>query len=488
MASIRRSLVLSFAQRYTSLLIGVPSIMVLARFLTPAETGIFSVALAFTNLAHMLRDFGVSDYLIQEHQLDRDKLRSAFTITGAMACLMALAIFFGAPAIARLYDQAGVGKVLRVIAVNFLLIPIGSNASSMMRRELAYGALYIRNTAESATRNFASVGLAVAGFSYMSLAWGSLAGITVGTLATVILRPRYITLLPSFRHWRAVVSFGHKMIAIDVLQQLTINSKDMVLGRTLGFAATGLYSRGAGLVNLFYRNFTSAIQSVAYPTFAQRNREGRDVSALYAKSIAYLTAIAWPLFAFAALMAHPIILAAYGSQWIAAVPVLRLIAIGAAISMLYSYSGQLLTAAGHINARLYTRVIAQPIQIGLIVAAAFYSIEAVAAVKIVMALFNIVLQYQQLHKHLGLRFSTVLRATFTSAAVTATSSVVPAAILALAVTGKLSNPWVEVIAGGAGWAVVWLISIVAFKHPLYEELQSAWARIYRRFYPRRSGT
>jgi O-antigen/teichoic acid export membrane protein len=213
MPSIRRSLVLSFAQKYTSLLIGVPSIMLLARFLTPEETGIFSVSIALSNLAHMLRDFGVGDYLIQEHSLNREKLRTAFTITAGMAWLMALGLYLAGPAATDFFGEAGVGQVLSVIALNFVLIPFGSPASALMRRELAYGALYIKDTTEALTRNAASVTLAISGFSYMSLAWGSLAGIAAGTIATAILRPRDVWLRPSLQYCARWSPSGKKSLS-----------------------------------------------------------------------------------------------------------------------------------------------------------------------------------------------------------------------------------------------------------------------------------
>lgn len=488
MPSVRRSLVLSFAQKYTSLLISVPTVMVLARFLTPAETGIFSVALAMTELAHMLRDFGVGDYLIQERDLDREKLRTAFTVTGITAWLMALAVFWGAPAAARFYAQPGIENVMRVVALNFLILPFGSSASAMMRRELAYGALYVRNTVETLARCATSISMAALGFSYMSLAWGALAGIAAGTLATAVLRPRYVLLWPSLKYFRSVISFGQKMIVIDVLRQLANSGNEMVTGRTLGVAATGLYSRGAGLVNLFANNFQGAIRSVVFPAFAQRSREGWDANKLFAKSIAYVTAIAWPFYAFAVIMAYPIILAAYGSQWLAAVPVLRLIAVAAGIATLTSYAGQLQMATGHVNSFLHTQLITHPLRLGLTIVAAFYSIEAVAAVQVVMAFVGIAVQYHQLHKYLDLHFLTVLRATYTSAVIALLSSIVPLAVLALAVTGRLSNPWIELVAAGAGWAIGWLVGLFAFKHPLSGELTTAGARAYKRIYLRREAS
>jgi O-antigen/teichoic acid export membrane protein len=283
-----------------------------------------------------------------------------------------------------------------------------------------------------------------------------------------------------------VVSFGQKIIVIDILQQLAGNGQEIVMGRMLGFTATGLFSRGAGLINLFKRKFQSAVSSVAYPAFAERSRQGRDVNGLFAKSIAYLTGVAWPFYAFSAIMAYPIILAAYGTQWIAAAPVLRILAIAQIIATLSLYTGKLQMATGHINSFLFTRLIVHPTRLALTIAAAFYSIEAVAAVQVVMAFINLALQYWKLHQNLDLQFMTVLRGTYKSAAITVISSLVPLAILALVLTDRLDNPWVELFVAGTGWGAGWLIGLFALKHPLAEEITSAWAHVAKRFYLRQS--
>jgi len=64
--SVRRSLALSFAQRYVATIITFVSTLILARLLLPAQIGIFSLCAAFVAIASVVRDFGVSEYLIQE--------------------------------------------------------------------------------------------------------------------------------------------------------------------------------------------------------------------------------------------------------------------------------------------------------------------------------------------------------------------------------------------------------------------------------------
>ena len=65
MNSVRKSILYSLAQNYLILVTQLITSMVLARILSPAEVGVFSVAAALSGLASVVRDFGVAEYLIQ---------------------------------------------------------------------------------------------------------------------------------------------------------------------------------------------------------------------------------------------------------------------------------------------------------------------------------------------------------------------------------------------------------------------------------------
>jgi len=69
-------------------LISFGASIVLARLLTPAEIGTFSVAAAFVALAQMFRDFGIGSYLVQEKELTPLRFRSAASLTLVSAWTM----------------------------------------------------------------------------------------------------------------------------------------------------------------------------------------------------------------------------------------------------------------------------------------------------------------------------------------------------------------------------------------------------------------
>ena len=90
--SVRKSLAYSFLDRYASLLIGIVSTMVLARLLTPAELGVFSVAMAMLAIAATVRDMGAGNYLLQEKDLTSDRIRAVWALQLGLGVLVSIAM------------------------------------------------------------------------------------------------------------------------------------------------------------------------------------------------------------------------------------------------------------------------------------------------------------------------------------------------------------------------------------------------------------
>ena len=65
MNAVRRSFLFSGIDRYATQLVSVGTMAVMARLLTPSQTGLFLVASAVVLLAENFRDFGVGTYIVQ---------------------------------------------------------------------------------------------------------------------------------------------------------------------------------------------------------------------------------------------------------------------------------------------------------------------------------------------------------------------------------------------------------------------------------------
>ncbi|MGB7757403.1 MAG: lipopolysaccharide biosynthesis protein, partial [Salinisphaera sp.] len=377
-ASIRVALMFSGAQQYTDFLITFPSIMILSRLLTPAQVGVYSVAVAFVNLVHMLRDFGTTEYLVQVKTLDRDTTRSAFTVTLVIAWTLAAAIFLASPLIADFFNEDGLGNVLRILSITYLLLPIGSTTSALLVRDMQFGIRYKINTTELVVQNVVTISLAWYGWGYYSPAWGAVAGMVTTVLGCLYWGRHHRIRGIGLKQWRPVLEFGSKKTFGTIMTQLGEGAPDFVIGRLLGFAQVGMFSRGYGLVRMFNENLSGAISAVSYSAFSQQHRDGGSASSLFLRSITYITGVGWPFLGFASLMSFPIIRVFFGDQWDAAAPILRYLAMASALSLLVLQYQNLLTAVGRVGLATLWMTAWQILTVGALSAGAFISITAVA--------------------------------------------------------------------------------------------------------------
>ena len=476
MASIRRSLIWSFAGRYSTLTISVISTMILARLLTPEEIGIFSVGYAVLVLGHALRDFGVTGYLIQEHTLTRDRIRSAFGVTMFFAWTMAGVIFATSDAVSEFYGEPGLKDVLNILCITFLLLPFNSPVVALFRRDLAFDKIYRINVARALANSATSIILASHGFGFASLAWASVAGTVTVLILVSIMRPKDTWMLPGWKECRRVFAFGGRTSAAALITEVGNSAPDFVIGRVIGFDALGLFSRARGLFELFNRSVMMGIIRVVMPAFARKDRAGEDVLHIYLTGLCYITVLAWPFFIFVGFMAFPIVRFMFGDQWDAAVPLIQIMCFGGILLPFNTLARPTLLALGAATHNLRVHSIVQPVTVLVVIGAAYHSLEAVALQVPVMAAFMFVVSFKYVRMHIGISPHGIWNAVSKSAGVAIVSGIVPGLVY-MAMNTYTVSVWLVLPISAIVTGCVWLGSLLLLRHPFRKEIALLWSKL-----------
>lgn len=477
--SVRKALLWSFAERYFSLGITIIGTMVLARLLTPAQVGVFSVCAAFTAVASILRDFGVSEFLIQEKELTPEKTRAAFGIAFIVAWSMGIIVFCSRSIVASYFGEPGVASVLAVMSLNFFILPFASPAYALLNREMAFRKIFFVQTVANTVQTAAAITLAFKGYSYMSLAWAPVISISCQTLLLAWLRPRDTFLWPSLNNARSVLGFGSMFVSSRVIETVTNNSHEFFIAKQFGFASVGIFSKASGLIDLFNHNVASAIMRVATPAFAKEHRDGKSLIASYSRGTAILTSLSWPFFGFVAITSAPIIRVLFGPNWQDAATIATILAITILPNALMSLAPNLLAATGNIKRRLKVTLIYGPIHILLIALASTISLEAMAAVFGLSNATMVFLYLRQVSTILQTRIRDILRPSLASLWVALASVCFQA--LAFEACLLLDPPsLVSLIVTGVAAVLGWCLCARLINHPAYAELSrlvlDAWNR------------
>ena len=473
MSATRHSFFFSFAEKYTVLLLGIVATMVLSRLLTPAEVGVYSLGAVLVALAQVVRDFGVGQYLIQEKQLDAVKLRAALATSLLVAWLLAALVLLASAPLAHFYGEPRLTLVLRLLSVNFLLIPFSALTLPMLRRQLRFRAIYAINAANSVVNLLVAVLLALQGYSYMSMVWAALAGSCASLLVSLLVRPRELPWLPGRRGMGDIARFGAYATGGGLVDEAGVAAPDLIIGKLIGIESLALFGKAQSVLNIFNQAITSAISPVVFPLFAARAREGGGqggqggAERVYLRTISYMTALAWPFFLFLACMALPLVKVLYGTQWIGCVPLIRIMCLSSAVYSMFSMARYLFVATGQLHAQVRLDAWAGAIKVALLLAAAPFGLVAVAWAVVLSNVLRSWLNYGCLRRLSALDWRILTRALRKSLLLCGLSAVAPVASLLWL---PADTPALLALAGTALVTLLcWLAGLFLLKHELAGE-------------------
>lgn len=410
----RRSFVYSFSEKYTLLVLNTIGTMVLARWLSPADVGVYAVGAVLVGLVQVLRDFGVGAYLIQEKDLDAPKLRAALGVSMLIAWTLAALVLAGSYPAAWFYHDPRLRTVLQLLAINFLLIPFSAVVLPCLRRQMRFSAIFAINVSQCAAQLLCSVVLAIQGWGYLSLALGAVAGAVATLLATLYCRPADLPWLPAWRGAPKVFRFGLVSTAGTLIDEAGVAAPDLIIGKMTGLADVAIYSKAMGVINVFNQLVTAAVSPVIFPLFSAQVRNGQDLRQAYLTTVSYMTALAWPFFVGVALFAQPLVRLLYGQQWDAAAPVIRLICIGSAVYSMFSMARYLFVAMGEVKVQARLDALAVPVRVAAVLVAAPFGLYWVGWAVVMGALFRSWLTYCCLRQLIGLGWRDLAAASFLS--------------------------------------------------------------------------
>ena len=479
MGAVRQSLWISLADSYLGLILRLAGTAIIARLLTPSEVGVLAVAAVFSGLASMFRDFGVAEYMIQERDLTRKKIAATLTLNIMVSWLMAAAMFAGSGLAAAFYKEPGVGEVMRVQAICFLLVPFGAVTMAYFRRELNFRPVLICNILGNVTGFVVSVALALMGYSYMSLAWSALAAIIVTVAGSMWYRPAILPRWPAWAGVAEVFHFSKFASLVYLFGQVGKGAPEMIIGRALGMADVAMFSRAGGLIEMFQRMALRPVMFVCMPYFARSDREEGEIATAYLKSVSYLTAVGWPCLAFMGIAAFSAIRIVYGPQWGAAVPLAQILVAAFAVELVHAMSREALLARGHARAANSLQIWLVLLQIAGLLAAVPWGVTGAAIGLAVATLLGALVAQIYLRRHLGLSGRELLRTCGGSLVVTA-GAVAPAAAWAAFAGVTLDNYIAFGVLGALLTALSWLATLALLDHAVMHELRGMVAKWKRK--------
>ncbi|MBI5618906.1 MAG: lipopolysaccharide biosynthesis protein [Gammaproteobacteria bacterium] len=332
------------ALRLSIKFIGLISMTILARVLMPADFGLVTLAATVYGFIELLRAFGFDTALIQRQRTSREHYDTAFTMRLIFSTAGALLLVAIASAAARYYRNPDLTDVLRAMAGLFFLEGLTNIGVVEFQKQLTFHKEFMYRISVKLIGLVVTLGAAFTLRNY----WALLLGMFATTATTIVIgylahpfRPRL-----DLSRSRDIMGFSSWVIVGNALVYLNQHAQNMILGRAKGIDVLGMYGIAFEFATLTTSEIVAPINRATFPGYAKVANDKTALYDLFLNVQSYIAIIAMASAAGMAAVAPTMVPVVLGEKWLAAVPVLQLLALGSAVSSLNTNIGYVFTAMG----------------------------------------------------------------------------------------------------------------------------------------------
>lgn len=466
---IGKSIFFSAIAQYLTQVIRFASVVIISRILSPDSIGLYSIASSFLFIIMELRTIGVAQYIIREHELDLEKIRSSYGVMLSITWGFGLLIAATAGLVADFYNREELTGILYILAAGFFLAPYTSLITALLSREFAFEkVLWIRLIPAVASLGF-SVVFIYLGYEAYSLAIGAVLGTTIQFLICYYYSSYGIFLIPSFKKYRELLSIGLMVTIANISKQVAQHLPLLTLGKVVSMTQVAFFSRAIGLVGFVEMIVLSAVGPIILPYFAKTAKE--DESGLkdaYLKSIQLIGGLALPVFATVSVISYYLIVMLFGENWAPASAISEILCWAIFFQVFHIYLNQALISIKKEKIIFYKEVFLLVLRIICLYLASVYLGEmGVAFTILVINIFEFLLNSYIVKTIIGVNYIDIFRNSLKNFIISLICWTFAAAVLAITnFESALSGFLFFVIV----MPLVWLLSIYITRHPLYEHL------------------
>lgn len=321
------------------------STLLLARLLDQADFGVAAYAITVITLFSSIPALGLGPALIYHDDSDA-VLSTGFWLGLIAACACFGLLWAAAPWSALIFDDPRAVGVTRALALVFPIEALRNVHATLLRKQLAFQRRFVPELLQSIVKGGVAIGLALAGFGYWSLIWGTVSAAAVSVPAYWIAarwRPRLVFDGPTARK---LIPFGSHIVGVDLLGALVRNLDYILVGRLLGAATLGVYVLAFRIPDLLIRNLSRMFGQVLLPLYARVKGDPAAVREAFLATTSYVFAFTAPVALGLSLVAEPLVDTAFGDKWAAVVPVIPPICLYALCVSISFNMGDLYKALG----------------------------------------------------------------------------------------------------------------------------------------------
>lgn len=353
MTSIRKSIgsgiFYTALSKYSNVVISILITAVLARLLTPTEFGIVAIVMVFISFFQLLSDFGIGPAIIQNRELSKKDIQSIFTFSILFGAALASLFFIAAPFISCFYHEPEIEPIAKLLSLAILFFSCNVVPQALNYKKLLFKQVGMISVVVQITTGSIAIFFAFKGYSYYALVIKSICDGLFILIGNYILSPVVIGWKIRISSITKIGRFASFQFLFNFINYFSRNADNLLIGKYFNTSALGFYDKAYKLMLMPVQNLTHVITPVLQPILTEFQDDKQRMFNAYLRVVKLLATIGFPLSVFLFFASPEIIKILFGSQWIASIPIFKILALTIGIQIVLSSSGSIFQAANRTD-------------------------------------------------------------------------------------------------------------------------------------------
>lgn len=320
--------------------------IVVMRLLSPADYGLLAMASIFVALLTMLAAAGLGPAIVQSISIDAQQVKQLFGVITLLNGFLTLTLYAVAPVIAGFFDEPRLTDVVRVLSLHFVISAFAVVPEAQLARALKFKARALIDLTANVSGGVAALSLAYAGYGVWSLVAGSTVTVLGKSIGLNIVSPYFSWPSFSIAGVAPLLAYGGNVTASRILWFFYSQADMFIAGKLLGKEILGFYSVAMHLASLPVQKLSSMLNQVAFPAFAQIQRDPDLVARHVLKAVRILSFFAFPVLWGISSIAPELVRLVLGTNWEMAILPLQILPIVMPFRMISNFLPAAVDAVG----------------------------------------------------------------------------------------------------------------------------------------------
>lgn len=452
-----KGVVLLSSVRWIIRLIGIVSISISARVLTPEDFGIHSSAALIFGFVLIFQSVGLYEFLAKEKEIDANIINTSWTIQLCVAAAISCLGFLALPLLEILVNEPRARISLALLALIPLIDSLQNPQMMLLIRELDYGTLFKLRLTERILGFVCMIGLVLYFQTFWAIALGALTQSVLFTAYTYFYWPQRPVLTLS--KYKSVTGFAIASFGRAITDYIARNADSYAVRQFTGPGEFALYHNGKDLVRNLVFEVAGQVGVAMMPTIA-RIRDDRDrLQAAMENALGVSCLFTGLLSLGLYFTAQEVIGILLGEQWLETAPLVAIIALAQGMAALGNIFRGTLVGFGRINSVFYNSALRMVFVVSASIAL-YFSSQTIIYFGYMLLIAHL-LAFCQLLFILRREISILgLLSAMARPALVVASSFVLASISLSFIEGSTNHPFAGFLLKGSVFTVIYMSSAV----------------------------